>query len=213
MMKDASAQRPSQKVLIVDDHGLLNDTLVAAFEGDQTLLVSAVTSVKAAHDLIVENGRYDAILADHNGPGMDGLEGLSNLIEVNDGSVALFSGIANWALAERALKLGASGFIPKSLPLKTVGHAIRLIADGEVYLPSEMLLRTALEEDETDFGLKPREKRVLGLLCEGMPNKVIARELGVRETTVKMDVKAICCKLDARNRTEAVIKAMKMDLI
>lgn len=212
MLQYMDAAQPIQKVLIVDDHGLLNETLVAALGRDETLSVAAVKSVEAAHELIAENGRYNAILADYDGPGMDGLEGLRSLVEANDGSVALFSGVANWSVAERALKLGASGFIPKTLPLKTLGHAIRLIADGEVYLPSDVLLRTARGEDETDVGLKPRERRVLALLCEGMSNKEIGRELSIEETTVKMDVKAICRKLDVRNRTQAVIKAMGMGL-
>jgi len=120
--------------------------------------------------------------------------------------------VANWTIVERALRLGASGFIPKTLALKTLGHAIRLIADGEVYLPTDMLLHRARGEDETDFGFKPREQRVLALLCEGMPNKEIGRELGLEETTVKMDVKAICRKLKVSNRTQAVIKAMGLGL-
>jgi DNA-binding NarL/FixJ family response regulator len=150
------------------------------------------------------------VLLDYDGPGMEGLDGLTRMIQANGGSVALFSGVANWSIVERAVKLGASGFIPKTLPVRTLGHAIRFIVDGELYLPSEFMLHKP--DGANEFGLKPREMRALALLCEGKQNKEIGAELGVEETTVKADVKSICRKMGVRNRTEAVIKAIKMGM-
>jgi len=106
---------------------------------------------------------------------------------------------------------GACGYIPKNTSLKTLTHAIRFIAGGEIYLPYEYI-----QQMTSDFGveksLKSREKFILAFLCEGLQNKEIAREVGVSEVIVKMDVKAICRKLGVRNRTEAVIEARKRGL-
>ena len=195
-------------VLIVDDHALLSESLVAALQRTQDFLATAVPSIDAAEALIKEHGRFSAVLADYGGPGMSGIDGLMRLINANKGSVALFSGVVGWPTAERAIAAGASGFIPKTLHVKTLGHAIRFIADGEVYLPLEFMLRQT-EKEYGEFDLKPRELRVLTLLCEGLQNKEISSRLNIEETTVKMDVKSICRKMDVRNRTQAVIKAIK----
>jgi DNA-binding NarL/FixJ family response regulator len=196
------------RVLIVDDHALLNEMLTAALARNEGFDVAAATSVEAALDLIRREGPYDAVLVDFDGPGMDGLKGLARISEANGGGVALFSGVASASVVERAVKMGASGYIPKTMQIRSVGRAVRFIADGEVYLPSDMILRKPLE-GEIAFGLKPREARVLSALCEGLQNKEIGAALEIEETTVKMDVRAICIKMGVRNRTEAVIKALK----
>jgi len=203
-----SVSADTRSVLIVDDHALLSETLVAVLARTEDINAHAVTSIDAAEDAIKEHGRFSAILVDYDGPGMSGLDGLLRLIKANDGSVALFSGVVGWSTVERAIAAGASGFIPKTLHVKTLGHAIRLIADGDVYLPLEFMIRkTAKGQAEFDF--KPRELRVLTLLCEGLQNKEISTRLDIEETTVKMDVKSICRKMDVRNRTQAVIQAIK----
>jgi DNA-binding NarL/FixJ family response regulator len=200
------------RVLVVDDHTLLNEMLTAALARNEGFDVASATSVDAAVDLIRRDGRFDAVLVDFDGPGMDGLKGLARVSEANEGSVALFSGVANAAVVERAVKMGASGFIPKTMHIRSVGRAVRFIADGEVYLPSDMILNKPLE-GESAFGLKPREARVLAALCEGLQNKEIGAALEIEETTVKMDVRAICIKMGVRNRTEAVIKALKQGVV
>ncbi|WP_185020851.1 response regulator [Histidinibacterium lentulum] len=195
------------RVLLVDDHLLVSEVIIAALGAMERLDVGAVGSVDAAEEAIRSSGRHDVILLDYDVPGMDGLKGLARLLDLNGGGVALFSGTANWHVAERAIKAGARGFLPKTMSVKALGHAIRLIADGELYLPPEMLLEQANSQAEAE--LKPRELRVLGYLCEGLQNKEIGNELQVDETIVKMDVKSICKKLGTRNRTHAVIEAIR----
>jgi DNA-binding NarL/FixJ family response regulator len=196
------------RILVVDDHSLICETLSAALDLEAGLNAESVATVDAACDRINEAGRFNVVLLDYEVPGMDGLNGLRRLIGANDGAVALFSGVASRMVVERAIDAGAGGFIPKTLPFRTLKHALRLIAEGELYLPGEFMRRTA-NDDAGEIGLKPREMRVLGFLCEGMQNKEIGRELGVEETIIKMDVKSICRKMGARNRTQVVIEAMK----
>jgi len=202
------AASDSLRVLVVDDHLLVAETVVSALAVEQGFKVDTAPDVETALVAVERAGRYDVVLLDYDVPGMDSLEGMRRLIEANGGRVALFSGVINWMMVQRAIEQGAAGFIPKTLPLKTLGHAIRFISDGEVYLPSDYLHRMSKGEDG-GLGLKPREMKVLAFLCEGLQNKEIGRELGMEEVIVKMDVKSICRKLGARNRTQAVIAARK----
>lgn len=200
------------RVLLVDDHTLLAETLVAALSREDGLEIEIAKDIESAETLIHISGRYDVVLLDYDLPDTRALEGLDRVMRANGGHVALFSGVANWSVVERALAQGACGFIPKTLSLKTVALVLRFIADGEIYLPADFALRMG-RGDDGGLGLKPREMRVLGLLNEGMQNKEIGREIGIEETIVKMDVKSICRKLGARNRTQAVLAARKHGLV
>src|SRR6056297_811918 len=206
------AEKEVLRVLMVDDHTLLVETVVASLEAEFCFRVVAAGSVDSAREMIAHHGPFDVVLLDYDVPGMSALDGLRQLKEANDGRVILFSGVANRTTVKLALDQGASGYIPKTLPFRTLGHAIRLVSDGEVFLPAEFI-RSAGENNAAQYGLKPREMRVLTLLCEGMQNKEIGRDLGLDEVIVKMDVKSICRKLDVRNRTQAVIAAIKHGLL
>lgn len=195
-------------VLVVDDHVLLAETVKAVLSAHEEMSVEAVSDLDTALALIADEGQFDVVLLDYSLPGVEGLTGLRQLISANGGGVAIFSGLASWPVVERAIALGAKGFIPKSAPLRTLENAIRLIAGGDTYLPYEYL-RQVSREEQPQTALKPREKKVLAFLCEGMRNKEIARELDLSEVIVKMDVKSICRKLGVRNRTEAAIAARR----
>lgn len=98
------------------------------------------------------------------------------------------------------------GFIPKSLPLKSLENAIRMIAGGDVFVPFNYVQKVMGKEDMA-YSLRPRERKVLNLVCAGAQNKEIAFDLGLSEVIVKADVKSICRKLGVRNRTEAAVMA------
>jgi two-component system nitrate/nitrite response regulator NarL len=196
-------------VLILDDHLLVSETLAAGLVVEGGYQLDMASDLDGATQKIKVHGRYDVVLLDYHLPGVQGLNALRLLIELNKGGVALFSGVAGWAIVQAAMEQGASGFIPKTLPLKTLIHAIRFIADGETFLPVEYMRRFT-GSDGPVMGLKPREMRVLAHLCEGLQNKEIGREVGIEEVIVKMDVKAICRKLGVRNRTEAALTARRL---
>ncbi len=200
------------RVLVVDDHTLVAETVVAALASEGDLAIETAKDIEGAEGLIRASGRFDVVLLDYDLPDARALEGLDRVMTANSGGVALFSGVANLSVVERALARGASGIIPKTLPLKTVAHALRFIADGEVYVPADLLMRIG-KGDGAGLGLKPREMKVLSFLNEGFQNKEIGRELGIEETIVKMDVKSICRKLGVRNRTQAVLAAGKLGLV
>jgi DNA-binding NarL/FixJ family response regulator len=206
--KNTTEQNISQaiSVLVVDDHLLIAETLVAALTARQSFEVDLARDVCTAIQMVQQGEHYDVILLDYDVPGMDALKGMHRLIEASGSAVALFSGVVSFTNVERAIAQGARGFLPKTLPLAVLSHAIRIIAAGETYLPTEWL-QWVRKGDDADCGLKPREMKVLRLLCEGLQNKEIGHELNMTEVVVKMDVKTICRKLGVRNRTQAVIAA------
>jgi len=194
------------RVLVVDDHLLLAETVVLALGKGSGLEVEAVSGVSAALERIAESGRFDVVLLDYSMPGGDGLGALRQVIAANGKGVAVFSGVATPAVIERALAEGAMGFIPKTLPLKSLESAVRMIAQGEVFVPYNYVLQV-MGKDEPSTNLKPRERQVLAMVCEGAQNKEIAYRLNLSEVIVKADVKSICRKLGVRNRTEAAMMA------
>jgi DNA-binding NarL/FixJ family response regulator len=194
------------RILVVDDHLLLAETVVLALSSTGAMEVEAVSGIDDALKRIAESGRFEVILLDYSMPGGDGLAGLRHVIAANGKGVAVFSGVATPAVIERALAEGAMGFIPKTLPLKSLESAVRMIAQGEVFVPYNYVLQV-MGKDEPTTNLKPRERQVLQLVCEGAQNKEIAFKLKLSEVIVKADVKSICRKLGVRNRTEAAMMA------
>ena len=193
------------RVLIADDHDLLRDTLVMFLEAQGDIEMRTAADLFSAHALIEAEARFDLILLDLNMPGMNGLEGLKKTIAMKDGQrVALLSGEATKEIAEQALEAGAAGFVPKTLPAKSMINAVKFMAMGEQYAPIDFM--TAVDETPTHplaEKLTQRELQVLKGLTEGKSNKEIARDLDLTEPTVKLHIKTLYRKLDAANRTQA----------
>jgi len=113
-----------------------------------------------------------------------------------------------------AVTFGAAGFIPKSLGRHEIAKAIQAVLDGEIFLP-ESVREEEVDDDERQrleiakrmSTLTPQQMRVLTLIAEGKPNKIIAYELDVAETTVKAHITAILRKLKVHSRTQAVLAA------
>ncbi len=112
---------------------------------------------------------------------------------------------------QRALQFGADGFIPKSASVEAMTQAVLKVMEGERWVPEKA--RRPLPPDLPDFAamreritsLTPQQFRVMGMLMEGLQNKVIAYQLDVSEATVKAHMTAIFRKLGVRNRTQAVL--------
>lgn len=197
------------KVLLADDHDLVRDTIVAFLDREDDIQVFQADSLDGAHEKIRESGPFDVVLLDFVMPGMNKLDGLQPTLDLNRGKpVAILSGTAPRAIAEEALSLGAAGFLPKTMTAKSLVNAVRFMAAGEKYAPIQMMTDQE-DEDESPLAkkLSAREIDVLEGLCQGHSNKEIARDLGLQEVTIKLHVKTLCRKLEARNRTHAVILA------
>lgn len=202
------------RVLIADDHNLLRDTLVMFLDAQGDIETSTAADLQGAHSLIETEDRFDLIMLDLKMPGMNGLEGLKATIKLKDGQrVALISGEATREIAEQALEAGAAGFVPKTLPAKSMINAVKFMAMGEQYAPIDFM--TAVDETPTHplaEKLTPRELQVLKGLTEGKSNKEIARDLEITEPTIKLHMKTLYRKLEASNRTQAALIAREAGL-
>jgi len=157
---------------------------------------------------------FDLVLLDYEMPGMNGLDGLQKIMDiVRRRPVALISGSANKTIAATALDMGAAGFLPKTMAASSLVNAVKFMAMGEKYAPVDFMTK----EDETTHHplmdvLTKREMEVLSCLTRGLANKEIAREIDLQEVTIKLHVKTLCRKLDAKNRTQAAMIAKEAGL-
>lgn len=197
------------RILIADDHELLRDALGAFMQSEDGIELHTAADFDEACVLLKGEWTYDLVLLDYNMPGMNGLEGIAIANEINGvHRVALMSGEASRDIAEQALEMGAIGFIPKTLPAKSLVNAIKFMAMGEKYAPLDFM---TAEEEEVSHPildkLTERERQVLQGLSEGKSNKEIARDLDLSEPTIKLHVKTLYRKLEVANRTQAALVA------
>ncbi|WP_136441090.1 response regulator [Pacificoceanicola onchidii] len=198
------------RILVADDHDLVRDTIAAYFDASDIEEVVTVSTLDAAVQAAENTGSFDLVLLDYAMPGMNGLEGLAEMRRANkDRPVAILSGTASPSVADAALKAGAQGFIPKTLAARSLLTAARFMAAGEVYAPLEFMR----SREEGGSVLTRREMDVLRGICAGKANKEIARDLELQEVTVKLHVKTLSRKLEARNRTHAAMIARDQGLI
>jgi two-component system, NarL family, nitrate/nitrite response regulator NarL len=202
------------KVLLADDHDLVRDTLAAYLMREPGIEVVTASDFATVTKRIKTEGRFDLVLLDYNMPGMNGMQGLNKALELTGGRpVAIISGSANKAVAEEALAAGAMGFLPKSMAAKSLIHAIRFMAAGEKYAPLDFMnAKDENAENPLLAQLTKREAEVLRGLMRGLSNKEIAREVELQEVTVKLHVKTLCRKVNARNRTHAAMIAKEAGL-
>ena len=197
------------KILLADDHDLVRDALGALLVKDEPAIeLVSVSDLPAAMEAFQNEGPFEVVILDLRMPGMDGLSGAERMVRLaGDTPVVIMSGSAQPADVQAALRIGVRGFVPKTLAGKSLVNAVRLVASGEVYVPLEFLTRPAAGRDDA-AGLSERERDVLVELRRGRSNKEIARSLEIAETTVKLHLRSISDKLNARNRTEIVIRAI-----
>ena len=197
--------------MIADDHCLLRDALVQTLNADPKLSVTTADSYASAFAGITRLGKVDVLLLDLVMPGMNGLQSIEDFVNLNvGGAVVVFSGNATPLFSVQALALGARGFIPKTLPLRSLATAIHLIASGEIFVPITTKKQIIEPVDDGFDRLTPRELIVLKYVSGGLTNKEIAWEIGIEEVTVKMHMRSICLKLNAKNRAHAVILATQV---
>lgn len=205
------------KVLIIEDHALVREGLLLAVRGlEDGAETMGAEDADAALRLLDANDDVDLILLDLMLPGTSGMA-LLGVIRKRYPTipVVILSALDDAETASRALRQGASGFVPKSSSTDVLLDALGQVLDGEVYLPHHMREAMAREGSGRNrsladrYGLTAAQMRVLELLTQGKTNRQIAEMLGVTEGTVKIHVSAIFKALNVTNRSQALLVASR----
>ena len=209
-------------ICVIDQSALTRDCLVAALSSNTgNNAIEAFSSVEDMMQRTAGLAKPSVILlcvrntADRDERLDSALQTIAKRLQTIP--VVLISDVDDTALIARALQLGARGYIPASVPLSVATLAIEVVEAGGTYLPTEIYLahkhcpQDIPEASEINpKSLTPRQWSVLQALRRGKANKVIAIELSMRESTVKVHVRNIMKKLNARNRTEVSFKTNAM---
>lgn len=213
------------RLLIADDHPLYRDALadvVQQYFPQATLLDAA--SLSEVFTRLADENAVDLVLLDLNMPGMNGLEGVSKLLEKYPTlAVAMLSAEDDKHVVLEAMALGCIGYISKASERSELAQAIEQILAGNIYLPAgsfrasttNLSAKTsppALEQPIVSLAdLTKQQIRVLREMVNGASNKQIAFALHVSEATVKSHVSAIFRKLKVSNRVQAILMAKAAD--
>ena len=217
--------KKKSRVLLIDDNyehlagirELLN--LEGTFD-----VVGIATNVTVGLNLI-KKYQPDIVLLDMNMPERDGLQGIIDIEKLGlDTKILALSGYDDADLIFRAMKLGAKGYVLKTMASAQLIYAIEEVLNGKIYLPNALTsrffeyfqqtfinenARAEIEKEENLLNeLTQREEEVLELLTQGITYKGVANKLFISETTVKTHVNNIFQKLQVNDRTQAVLYAI-----
>ena len=202
-----------ERVLIVDDHGLIRDGLRAILLSSfPDCDIAEAASFTEALERLEAMPDPELVLLDLNMPDAQRFSALEQLrVDFPSLPVVMVSGSYDRVTVRDALAAGAAGFLPKTLDRATILDAIQQVMAGEIYVPEELQVDPDTEASDKIRrlieSLTPQQRVVLGHLVAGRLNKQIAHELDISMTTVKAHVSAILCKLNVFSRTQAVILA------
>jgi DNA-binding NarL/FixJ family response regulator len=200
------------RILIVDDHIVLREGIVAILEPEPDMEVVGVAADGSEGVEAFRSLRPDITLMDLQMPVMSGLEAITAIRDESPKArIVVLTTYQGDVQAVRALKAGACGYLLKSSLINELLTTIRVVHSGRRYIPAEIAQEIAIHAAEEP--LSPRETRILELVAEGKANKTIAWEMSVSEETVKAHLRNVYSKLDVNDRTQAVTTALKRGII
>jgi DNA-binding NarL/FixJ family response regulator len=200
------------RILTVDDHPLILEGIanVLQRQPDMEVVGEAADGFQAIEAF--NKLRPDVALIDLQMPGMNGIDTIVAILEKWPGArCVVLTTYAGDVQAARALKAGAKGYLLKSMLRKELVDTIRAVHSGKNRIPPE--IATELASHLTSDALSAREIEVLRMVREGSSNKIIADRLKISEDTVKGHMRSILSKLNANDRTHAVMIAVRRGFI
>ena len=215
--------KSSITVLIADDHPMVREGLRSMLNApDLTVIGEAGSGQEAVAQTNALNP--DVVLMDIRMPDMDGIAALQAIKEARLPSrVIMVTTYRQTAFLLRALAAGADGFVLKDIPRNDLLATVRAVASGAARVDQEFLQQVLRELGEANRAetldtellepLTPREMDVLRLLVEGLTNQAIGQTLGLSPGTVKGYVQTLAQKLNAADRTQAAVKAIRLGLV
>jgi DNA-binding NarL/FixJ family response regulator len=196
------------RVLIVDDHAIVQQGIAAIIdeESDLTVIGRAMDGIEAIERFRQE--QPDVTLMDLRMPRMGGVEAITAICaEFNTARIIVLTTYDGDEDIYQGLRSGAKGYLLKDSKPSELRTAIRAVHKGQQYIPPNVGAK--LVERMTNPELTNRELEVLQLVAQGMSNLEISTALGITEGTVKSNMNRILSKLGVKDRTQATIIALK----
>lgn len=208
-------------ILLIDDHPMLRNGVKQLIALDTSLQVIGEASNGEQGVELAKQLDPDLILLDLNMPGMNGLDTLDKMRQTSlSGRVVLFSVSNHEDDVVTALKRGADGYLLKDMEPEDLLTALHNAAAGKMVLSEALtpVLAASLREsrpsgDRDIQSLTPRERDIIKLIAEGLPNKMIARRLNITESTVKVHVKHLLKKMKLKSRVEAAVWVLQSNVL
>ncbi|MGW7696209.1 response regulator [Streptomyces asiaticus] len=202
------------RVLLVDDHQVVRRGLRTFLQVQDDIEVVGEAADGEEGIARAEELRPDVVLMDVKMPGLDGIEALRTLRDLdNPARVLVVTSFTEKRTVIPALRAGAAGYVYKDVDPEALARAIRSVHSGHVLLQPEVALALLSQEEGGGQGrggsLTEREREVLALIADGRSNREIARALVLSEKTVKTHVSNILMKLDLADRTQAALWAVR----
>lgn len=223
-----SAERPVRKrnkILVIEDHAVVRESLLLLLDLRLPDLVLREAGTLAA-GLRMLSGEPDInlLLLDLDLPDS---RGMATLVRAREAAprvpVVVLSAADSRDNVLSAIDHGAAGFVSKTVDAQALLRAVQWVVDGGVIVPNDALdepahpgspaITTAAAPVRVALDFSPRQQDVLRLLIEGLPNKLICRELDLSEATVKTHLQAVFRKLAVNTRTQAVLASARLGLM
>jgi DNA-binding NarL/FixJ family response regulator len=209
------------RVLLADDHRMLREGLRRSLIEEGFDVVGEADNGEKAVRMVADL-EPDIVLMDVSMPEMDGVEATRQIRATDSSSrVLMLTMHADKEVLADAIRAGASGYLVKDCSTEEIADAIRMAANGDTAI-SPHLAATMLDEvrrleapqpDEEDQLITKREEEVLQRIADGCSTSEVAEELFISQKTVKNHLASIYQKLDARDRTQAVLQAVRMGIV
>ncbi|HRE03213.1 MAG TPA: response regulator transcription factor, partial [Ilumatobacteraceae bacterium] len=203
--------------VLVDDHTMLRQGLRRGLEAEGIAVLAEAGDGESGVRLALDH-KPDVVIMDVSMPGVDGIEACRRITSADARQcVIILTMHMDRSVIERALRAGAVGYLTKDCSMSEVIEAVRLAANGDTVLSpnlASLMLSEARERMDTEDALiSKREEEVLQLVVDGLGTTEIAEHLYISQKTVKNHLASIYDKLNASDRTQAVLAAVRMGIV
>jgi len=215
----ATTARSSIRLMLADDHRMLREGLRRSLDELGFTIVAEARNGLEALDLAA-SVRPDVILMDVTMPELDGVEATRQIkARQPDVRIVILTMHADHDILSEAIRAGANGYLVKDCSTDEIAQAIEAVAGGETALSPGLAASMLAEVRRQENGKQPervitaREEEVLQLIADGCSTPEVAEQLFISQKTVKNHLASIYQKLDARDRTQAVLQAVRMGIV